>query len=187
MMQRKGNAFDSGVAADGRLLDSISRRTPKAAGMMVTHTHDGTILTPRKKKNKATNKVVGPFCKVFLDDDKIMLTGGVVYGGEGNEAIADIELATVGNEPADGRKVWLTINGDAVTEDDVLLSGFDLTSVTVGQGNQFPESNSMPTASDPSGTFHVSLGSWSGNKFVPSGCGNFIVNFCPGSLSYYRA
>lgn len=185
-MQRKGNAFDSGVSADGRLLDSISRRTPKAAGMMVTHTHDGTILTPRKKKIKA-NKVVGPFCKVFLDDDKIMLTGGVVTGGDANQTIPDIELATVGNEPEDGQHVWLKIDGDAVTEDDVLLPGFDLTSVTVEQGEMVPENNKIPTVSDPSGTIYVSLGSWSGRKFVPAGCGNLIATHCPGSLTYFRA
>jgi hypothetical protein len=186
-MQRKGNAFDSGVSADGRLLDSISRRTPKAAGMMVTHTHSGTILTPRKKKNKATNKVVGPFCKVFLDDDKIMLTGGVVTGGGTNQTIPDIELATVEDEPEDGWYVWLTINGDAVTEDDVLLPGFDLTSVTVKQGEMVPEKNKIPTVSRPSGTIYVSLGSWSGRKFVPAGCGNYQVTHCPGSLTHFRS
>jgi len=61
---RKGNAFrDANVPGDPRLLDALTRRTPKAAGMQVTHTHSGTIITRKRTKTAASSAL--PF-KVSL-------------------------------------------------------------------------------------------------------------------------
>jgi hypothetical protein len=114
-----------------------------------------------------------------------MLTGGTVTGGTGNVTVPDIDLGDVGSEPADGTFFWLVCSGDAVTEDDVLLAGFDLATATVGSGTSLP-SNTIPTALAPAGVLHVSLGSWSAGKFVPAGCGNLQISHCPGTLSYAR-
>jgi hypothetical protein len=127
----------------------------------------------------------GPFCRVFQSEGVWYLTGGTVTGGTGNVTVPDIDLGDVGSEPADGTFFWLVCSGDAVTEDDVLLAGFDLATATVGSGTSLP-SNTIPTAVAPAGVLHVSLGSWSAGKFVPAGCGNLQISHCPGTLSYAR-
>jgi len=127
----------------------------------------------------------GPFCRVYQEEGAWMLTGGTVTGGEGNETVPDIDLGDVGDEPAGGTHFWLECSGDAITEDDVLLPGFDLTTATVGSGASLP-SNTIPTAAAPAGVLHVSLGSWSAGKFIPAGCGNLQISHCPGTLSYAR-
>jgi hypothetical protein len=143
-----------------------------------------TIEMPSGKTQPAAEQS-GPFCRVFQSEGAWMLTGGTVTGGTGNVTVPDIDLGDVGSEPADGTFFWLVCSGDAITEDDVLLPGFDLATATVGSGTSLP-SNTIPTAAAPAGVLHVSLGSWSAGKFVPAGCGNLQISHCPGTLSYSR-
>ena len=134
----------------------------------------------------AAAETTGPFCRVFQAEGVWYLTGGTVTGGDTNVEIDDINLGDVGDEPADGTWFWIEANGDAPVEDEVLLPGFDLSTATVGSGAVFPGTNTLPTAAAASGEIHISLGSWSGGVFVPSGCGNIQVTHCPGTLSHVR-
>jgi len=126
-----------------------------------------------------------PFCYVFQLEGQWMLYGGTVTAGEGNEVVADIDLGEIGAEPAEGTYFWLVCEGEAVTEDDVLLGGINLTSVTTGSGLTLPD-NTIPTAADPTGILHVALGSWSQGRFIPADCGNIQISHCPGNLSFTR-
>ena len=130
-------------------------------------------------------EVSGPFCKVYEDAPNWKLTGGTVTGGSGNVVVGDINLGTISSPPANGTFHWLVCSGTAVVEDDVLLPGFTLSTVTVASGTSIP-SNTIPTAAAPAGVLRISLGSWSNGVFVPAGCGNIQVSHCPGTLSYSR-
>jgi hypothetical protein len=162
-----------------------SNQIQPGIGYRVTQTPGGTTVSVIKKRSPTVSAATGPFCRVFQDAGAWMLTGGTVTGGEGNVTVPDIDLGDVGSEPADGTFFWLICSGDAVTEDDVLLAGFDLATATVGSGTSLP-SNTIPTALAPAGVLHVSIGSWSTGKFIPAGCGNLQISHCPGTLSYAR-
>jgi hypothetical protein len=106
---------------------------------------------------------------------KWYLQGGQVAGGEGNEVVADIELATVGSEPADGTQKWLEIDGDGEEADGVLLPGFHVTGVTVVSTSS---DNVLPEVGTP-GTYYHLLGAWNADVFRPAEGGNLNVTFCP--------
>jgi hypothetical protein len=130
--------------------------------------------------------VTGLFCRTFISGLNWKLTGGVVYGGTGNVSVPDITLGTVTPPPVDGTQTWLVCSGNAVTEDDLIMPGFNLTSVTVASGESLPTPNTIPTNTAPAGVLYVSLGMWSNGKFIPSGCGNIQINHCPGTLTAFR-
>lgn len=107
--------------------------------------------------------------------NKWWLQGGSVIGGEGSEPVTDIELATVGSEPADGTQKWLKIDGDGEEADGILLPGFHVTAVTVvatGAANVLPEVGSP-------GTYYHLLGTWGDDNFRPTEGGNILITFCP--------
>jgi len=183
---RKGNAFPQpGVPGDPRLLDQLHSQQVRGPNMQITHTQSGVLISPPKSKI-ITAVATGPFCKKYLSGGFYYLLGGQVTGGAGNVAVPDIELAEGGSEPADGTHHWLVVAFTAYVEDDVLLPGGDVTAVTEGSGSTIPD-NIIPTAIDPEGTLHVSLGSWSQGKFEVAGCGNIQIGHCLGSLTYSRA
>jgi hypothetical protein len=130
----------------------------------------------------------GAFCKKYETGDPLLLKliGGTVTGGIGNEVVADLTLATVGSEPADGTHHYLQVSYTAYTEDGVLLPGGDVTAVSSGSGTSIPD-NVIPTVADPDGTLYISLGSWVLGKFEVAGCGNFQIGHCLGTLTYSRA
>lgn len=163
----------------------IRDRVIAGAGIKETQDPNGRIFEAAAGAG-SSEETGGSFCRVFLDDGDWFLTGGQVSGGEGNETIADINLGSVASPPSDGTHRWLSIGYTANVEDDVLLPGGEVTSASVSSGSSIP-SNTIPTVSSPSGTIRVSLGSWSGGVFVPSGCGNIQIHHCPGSLTYSRA
>lgn len=138
-------------------------------------------ITPRREVEVEVGNG-GPFCNVYTSGQSSMLTGGTVTGGDTNVAIPDINLGSVVN----GKFFWIEANGNAVTEDGVLLPGFDLSTAPVGSGTTFPSSNTTPTANSEGGTIYISLGSWSNNQFIPAGCGNIFVFHCPGALTFSR-
>ena len=128
----------------------------------------------------------GAFFRVFRLDGKWMLQGGQVTAGSGSKVIDDIELATVGSEPADGRKVWIEANGNGVVVDGRLFQGFNLDedATDTDSGTALPD-NTLPTVAASSGRkCHVLLGTWTGGRFYPSNIGNIQIGFCP---SYYQA
>lgn len=133
------------------------------------------------------SKLTGNFCTQYTvtvdPTTTLYLLGGVVSGGTGNIAVADITLATVGSEPADGTYVWLEVDFTAYTEDGVLLPGGDVTAVVADSGTTIPD-NVIPTAVDPDGMVVVTLGLWSQGIFTPSACGNIQINHCLGSLTH---
>ena len=130
----------------------------------------------------------GAFFRVFRLDGKWMLQGGQVTAGSGSKVIADIELATVGSEPADGQKVWVEANGDGVVLDGRLFQGYNLDedATTTDSGTDLPD-NTLPTVSLFAGRkCHVLLGQWSGSRFSPSNIGNIQIGFCPSSYQVSR-
>jgi hypothetical protein len=164
--------------------DSYAPQVPQHGGTF-HETTSPVSYVERPSQAAAAAEQSGPFCRVFQDAGAWYLTGGTVTGGTGNVTVPDIDLGDVGDEPANGTHFWLVCSGDAVTEDDVLLAGFNLATATVGSGASLP-SNTIPTALAPAGVLHVSLGSWSAGKFVPAPCGNLQISHCPGTLSYER-
>lgn len=165
----------------------IADRALPGTGLAETQTPQGRILS-LENIGIAGGAAAGggAFCNIYELEGQWMLTGGTVTGGEGNETIPDIDLGEIGAEPDDGTHFWLVCTGTAPTEDDVLLPGIDLTSASVASGASFPGTNTLPTVAAPSGTLHISLGSWSGGAFIPSGCGNIQLTHCPGTLSHMR-
>jgi hypothetical protein len=150
---------------------------------------DGKHVTLKDSLRAAVEGMAGPFCKVFKsttgETTSWKLLGGVVYGGGGTVTIPDITLATVGEEPVDGTHFWIEASFEALVEADVLMPGGDLTSASVGSGTSVPVT-SVPTVASPEGSISVSLGSWSQNKFYPSGCGDITIGHCLGSLTFAR-
>lgn len=166
-----------------------SQRLIPGNGVRLSKSTVGVIVNSSPSDKGTPILSSGPFCKMFTETSGATKTskllGGVVSGGEGNVTIADVTLATVGSEPADGTFLWLTISFTANTEDGVLLPGGDVTAATTGSGTTLPD-NTTPTAAAPAGTLYVSLGSWSQGSFNPSACGDVLVSHCPGSLSSSR-
>lgn len=131
-----------------------------------------------------------PFGDVFVllegEIATTYLSGGVLTGGETNDVIADIEI-DLGSP--NGTWLWMLVECEVVAEDDVLLPGVErlpiLGSHRLGMGLSIPD-NVMPTGVAPSGLLHVPLGHFTGDAFIPCGCGNVTINFCPGNLTYTR-
>lgn len=168
------------------VLDALRMLTlMPGVGYLLKRGLGGTALEIRgvSKGQQAVSN--GPFCKVYVDAPIWRLLGGTITGGIGTETLSSIGLATVGAEPANGTFHWLIANVTATVEDDVLLPGCDLTSVSTDSGATVPN-NTIPTASSPTGILNVSLGEWMGGKFIPAGCGNLQISHCPGSLSVSR-
>jgi hypothetical protein len=146
----------------------------------------------RHNAGSSSSPPLGAFCKKYVEPGEspapstLFLLGGTVTGGEGNITIEDIELATVGSEPADGTHVWLEVAFTATEEDDVLAPGGDVTTATPGSGTTVPD-NVLPTVSSLDGKIYISLGSWAQAIFYPSACGNILISHCPGSLTFSRA
>lgn len=109
---------------------------------------------------------------------KHILQGGQVATFE--TPVANIELATVGSEPANGTPLWLKITGDGNVIEGILYGGFTVTSVT--NVSTTSPVNTSPTAALSTGrNFHVLLGMWQDDVFQPSVAGHISVDFCPGS------
>lgn len=130
----------------------------------------------------------GAFFRVFRQGGKWKLQGGQVTAGTGSKVIADIELATIGTEPADGTKVWVEANGDGVVLDGRLFQGYNLDedATTTDSGTDLPD-NTLPTVASSAGRkCHVLLGQWGGDRFAPSNRGNIQIGFCPSSYQVSR-
>ncbi len=124
-----------------------------------------------------------PLGSTLDDAGTLKLRGGSVTGGVSNETVSPITLAT---SVADGTHLWLRVDFTANNADDVLLPGVEeISSVTTGSGTTIPD-NIIPTMADPTGRIYIDLGSYQGNVFTPSGCGNVTLSHCPGSITYYR-
>lgn len=148
-------------------------------------TTTGTLLHAEPGGATTTSEALAFHTLSKVGSDWI-LQGGQVSGGSGNEVVADITLAAVGSEPADGTKHWIEITGDGVTDSGVLLPGYDVTAATTGSGATLP-ANTLPTASAATGKkVYVLLGSWSDSVFTPSQGGNVTVSFCPGGYTITR-
>jgi hypothetical protein len=183
-IHRKAYNFpDLDVPGDPRLLDSINRRTPKVAGGGINHLPGGTVITAPKKRR---SKSVPPcnFATIHRVDGAIKILGGVVTGGSGNITVEETAIGSSAS-PSDGEQVWLNVQFTAATADEVLLPGGEATAASIHYGN-IPD-NQIPTAENPDGYLNILLGTWHGGSFSASGCGNFQVSHCPGSLTYFRA
>jgi hypothetical protein len=175
----------------GKTLNEWLRRRTVGDGRTITQRElaDGTtVLTAAAGTGSATT-TGGAFCRVrtrSTGDPPVVssyLQSGQVSGGTGNESVEPELAADVTSPPADGTLVWLAITGDGVEEDGLILPGFDVTGVAAGSGSSLP-ANTLPEAGSSTGrTYHHRLGEWTGGQFVPDGCGNIAVHYCPGS--YY--
>ena len=76
---RKGNAFpQAGVPGDPRLLDQLHRQMVRGPNMQITHTHSGTLLTPRK--NKTVTIPPHPWKCTSNGDDTVTVSPGFTLG-----------------------------------------------------------------------------------------------------------
>ncbi len=131
--------------------------------------------------------VVGPaqpalaaFWRVYSKDTKWMLQGGQVSGGSGNQSVADMDLGTVGSEPADGKMFWVEVTGNGDLREGILYGGFTVTAASSGSGTTLP-TGSIPTSTLATGRkFYLLLGTWSGGVFQPSTSGHLMLGYCPG-------
>lgn len=137
-----------------------------------------------------------PFGSFVSDENgNRYLLGGVVYGGVSSFVVANIligmpqivdgveEIVMEGNA---GDHLYLVINFNANMQDNVLIPGVEnITAVSSGIGATIPN-NTMPTMQSKSGTYHISLGQFTETSFLPSACGDAILEHCPGSISFNR-
>lgn len=132
--------------------------------------------------------VAGAFFTLLIQDGDTYLQGGTVTGGTGVETAANIKVvdSSTGPTHAEGHHMWIEATGDGVTEDGVLLPGFNLTAATIGYGATVPN-NTLPTAAAATGKkCHIDLGVFTETSFSPSGAGNVEVTHCPGSYHVSR-
>ena len=182
--KRPGNPV---LASDWNLLlDAIAARTPRPSpGLELVQSSGGFAY--RMRPAAGGSGAGATTCRAFFATEvrnvgevpHLFLVTGQVMGGEGN-LTPEIDLGAVDDPPEDDRFVWLAISGEGVVEDGVLLPGFEVQDAEVGSGAEMP-SNTLPTASSPSGTVHVLLGEWHDGEFRPVRCGNIQVGFCPPS------
>jgi len=121
------------------------------------------------------------------EDGNTYLVGGTVTGGTGNFVQKDIKIYNDEGEPvqSSGKNMILGVTGNGYVQDGVLLPGFTATAISIAYV-KIPD-NTLPTATSPSGKrFYINLGVFTKTAFIPSGRGNFVVDFCPGSYSVYR-
>lgn len=167
-----------------RIMDLLAAARPRSGrNVTVDVTNSGTFINALGGGTAAEANC--PFADTYEEAGSIMLRGGVVTGGEGSIAVADTAIGSVSSPPADGTQVWLEVGFDGAEVDDVLMPGGDATSATIATGSTIP-SNNLPTAASTSGTLFIPLGDWMDETFRPSGCGNFQIAHCPGTLSYVR-
>jgi hypothetical protein len=156
-------------------------------GIRQTQTGGGTTLSVAKKRPLAAP--ICPFGQVYLKSVggtvKNFMRGGMVMGGTGNIAVEDFDLGPIDPPPEDESRIWIQVTFDAVVEDDVLLPGGNVTAAVIQFGETIPD-NVLPTVGDIEGLLYLDLGEWQNSSFVPSGCGNFQISHCPGSLYYAR-
>lgn len=132
------------------------------------------------------------FTKYTNTDGDIYLQGGTLSGGTGNEPVSDILIYDhiTGWTGSPDDHLVLSFDGTGVVEDGVLLSGFDVTSVS-GPSPGAVGSTTLPTASSAAGSGDISLGIFSGDTdttgFGPANVGNIQITFCPGSFTITRA
>jgi hypothetical protein len=138
-------------------------------------------FTPR---TLPTARLTCPFGQVFVDGAHFKLRRGVVTGGTGNKTVNDTIVGTVASPP-NGKYAWLKVTFIATSEDGVLLPGGNVTSASVETGTTVPN-NTIPTVGTPTGTIYIDLGYFINGRFLSSGCGNFQITHCPGSLTYAR-
>lgn len=120
------------------------------------------------------------FFRLFSTTTKRMLQGGQVTGSEGNKVVPDIDLGTIGEEPADGTHFYLKITGSGVIIETILYGGFNVTAAVAESGTSLPD-NTQPTATTSAGrTCYLLLGTWTNDVFSPSAGGNVGITFCPG-------
>lgn len=176
------------VMAVQELLKALAqgRHITSDRGIVVQYGDSGVRIAQRKAKGKYRGAAAaGPFCKVYSDGYSWVLLGGTVTGGSGVETIPSVILATLADPPPDGTFHWLACDVTANEEDDVLLPGCTLTAVADASGTAVPD-NTIPESGALSGQVHIALGEWLQGKFIPAGCGNFLITHCPGTLSHVR-
>lgn len=169
----------------------LRSRLVAGRGLSISERGNGGLLIELEggSDTLGATPTTGSFCKVYPSGEspaiKTMLLGGIVSGGEGNITISEIELSDYGSSEEDGTFHWLEVSFTANSEDGLLFSGGNVTAATPGSGLSLPD-NVLPTPENPDGTVYISLGQWMSSRFIPSGCGDFYVSHCPGSLTYQR-
>lgn len=130
-----------------------------------------------------------PFGEFYLGlvgaDPHWFIRGGTVIGGTGNITVEDTDIGTADPPPDEGTFTWLHITLDAITEDDVLLPGGNVSDAVIEYGDPIPD-NVLPTYDAPVGELYLELAKWTNGRWAKSGCGNFQISHCPGSLYYAR-
>lgn len=136
--------------------------------------------------------IQGNFYTLNTDEDgNIFLQGGCVIAGANGETVEPFKLM---NLPANGDPNWegdpddhaiMTIRGNALTSDGVLLPQFNLESAVISINDEIGQTT-LPTKANPSGVYRTSLGQFTEGGFVSNRPGNFLVTFCSGSYDVNR-
>lgn len=160
----------------------VADRVVPGPGQTETQTPQGRTISGGKGAGEAGPALpaLAAFWRVYTSGTKWMLQGGQVSGGAGNESVSDIDLGTVGSEPADGRMFWVQVTGNGDLRGGILYGGFTVTSAVAGSGTSLP-TGSVPTVTTAAARkFYLMLGTWSGGAFQPSTSGHLMLGYCPG-------
>lgn len=136
----------------------------------------------------------GAFYGLIADGGDIYLQGGTVTAGDNTIAWDAVKVVdgSTGPEGDPGDHLVLQCTGNGVVEDDVLMPGFNLTSLAdaiLGSGS-IP-GNTMPTAETPTShtdkNVYISLGTFTSTGFAPARVGNIQIGFCLNSYNITRS
>lgn len=130
----------------------------------------------------------GAFYTILTDEyGNRFLQGGTINGLDVSYLdlmLFDITLGVDGEwKGNDGDQLYLEVAGNGVVEDDVLLPGFDITSITADIGS--PPGHTLPTISSPAGVCIVPLGTFFRNAFYPDMVGSRSVRYCPDAFTIH--
>jgi hypothetical protein len=124
------------------------------------------------------------------DPPEQAIRGGIIHCATNNWFIADEVVSTATDYDL---LVWISVACVVNTDDDGELLLPDIASgtepTTWGSGASYP-ANTAPTVAAPTATVILPIGRLivadGVASFVPSGCGNFTVTHCAGTVGYTR-
>jgi len=151
---------------------------------------------PQKKGGSsggtATDCIFGQIVPVpDTDPQEYAMRGGIIHCGVNNWNIADETIDTSSDLDT---LIWIAVSCTVNTDDDgeLLLPGIDTgTEPTVWSSGASYPANTPPTVAAPTATVILPIGRLivadGVASLTASGCGNFTITHCAGTVGYSRA
>jgi len=124
------------------------------------------------------------------DPPEVAIRGGIIHCGDQNWNIDDNPINT---ETDLDTLIWIAVSCTVNTDDDgeLLLPGIDTgTEPTAWSSGASYPANTPPTVAVPTATVILPIGRLivedGSASLIPSGCGNFTVTHCAGTVGYSR-